>query len=386
MNKLISIIVPIYNVENYLEKCIESIRNQTYHNIQIILVDDGSTDSSGTICDYFKCLDDRIEVIHQKNRGLVAARKAGLEMCNGDYVGFVDGDDYIDAEMYCKLISFIMNTEANIVHSGYFKNDNVAVWGTVENSIYELSSDNVDEILHMLIAPSTPNNMISASIWSKLYKREIILRAYEKVPDELSYGEDLLCFCNALMLSNRIAIVNEAFYHYVVRNDSITHEMGIDFLSREYRLYQQLILILKENPRSRKYIETMLARNLSFALRKINGEKIRCYEYSGIEDFVDKKVVIYGAGMVGQDFYAQFSLYKECNIVAWIDKAYSSYALEYCEVCPIEILDSLEYDVVVIAISNGNVVDEIVDVLLQMGVDKNKVVWKPPVYTISSGS
>ena len=201
MNKLISVIVPIYNVDKYLEKCIESIINQTYHNLQIVLVDDGSTDSSGMICDYFKSLDNRIEVIHQKNSGLVAARKAGLKICSGDYVGFVDGDDYIDAEMYGELIAHIENTKADIVHSGYFKNNDTAIWGTVENSIYELNSNNIDEILHMLIAPMTSDKIVSASIWSKLYKREVILNSYEKVPNELFYGEDLLCFCNALMIN-----------------------------------------------------------------------------------------------------------------------------------------------------------------------------------------
>ncbi|MCI6919262.1 MAG: glycosyltransferase [Lachnospiraceae bacterium] len=387
MNKIVSIVVPIYNVDGYLEKCIESIRNQTYDNIQIVLVDDGSTDSSGVICDHFQALDGRIEVVHQENRGLVAARKAGLEICNGDYVGFVDGDDYIDPEMYSNLITYIEETEADIVHSGYFKNDNKdIVWGTVENSICELNVENTDKILHMLMAPINSVELISASIWSKLYKRDVALRAYRIVPDEQSYGEDILFFCNALMQSEKIVIVNTAFYHYVLRNNSITHKIKRDIWFREYSLYKHLLEIFKENPQYRNYIDIMLARNLSFALRKMSGGKVRCYEYPDLEEFINKKVVIYGAGVVGQDIYTQFRLYKDCNIVAWVDKAYNSYDLKYSEIYPIEILSSLDYDVVIIAVSNGNLAMEIFNGLLQMKIDKNKIAWKAPVYTINSGS
>ena len=100
----ISIIVPIYNVEKYVRQCIESIINQTYKNIQIILVDDGSTDTSGLICDEYASIDDRIEVIHKKNGGLDSARKAGIAIASGKYVGYVDGDDWIEPFMYERMV------------------------------------------------------------------------------------------------------------------------------------------------------------------------------------------------------------------------------------------------------------------------------------------
>ena len=98
--ELISVIVPVYNVESYLEKCIESIQNQSYKSLEIILVNDGSTDSSGDICDKYAAHDKRIKVIHKKNGGLSSARNAGLEVANGDYIAFVDSDDYIEITMY----------------------------------------------------------------------------------------------------------------------------------------------------------------------------------------------------------------------------------------------------------------------------------------------
>ena len=100
-NNRITVIVPVYNVERYINKCIDSIKNQTYSNLQIILVDDGSTDNSGKICDIYAMNDNRIEVFHTKNKGLVAARKFGILHAVGEYVGFVDSDDYIEPNMNC---------------------------------------------------------------------------------------------------------------------------------------------------------------------------------------------------------------------------------------------------------------------------------------------
>ena len=119
---LVSIIVPVFNVEAYIAQCIESIQRQTYRNIQVILVDDGSTDKSGAICDNYAAGDSRIEVVHRQNGGLVRARKCGLKRAKGQYIGFVDGDDYIDSGMYQTLAKAIELEKADFVHSGYWEN------------------------------------------------------------------------------------------------------------------------------------------------------------------------------------------------------------------------------------------------------------------------
>ena len=114
-NPKISIIVPIYNVEDYLPRCIESICQQTYKNLEIILVNDGSTDNSSNICNLYAQKDDRILVIHKQNGGLVTARKEGLRVSSGDFVGFVDGDDYIEPDMYDNLLRVILDKHADVV-------------------------------------------------------------------------------------------------------------------------------------------------------------------------------------------------------------------------------------------------------------------------------
>lgn len=121
MNDLISIIVPVYNVEKYLNKCIDSIINQTYKNIEIILVDDGSTDNSGKICDEYLLRDSRIKVIHKNNGGLSSARNEGINISSGEYIGFVDSDDWVEPNMYEEMYKKILYSNADIVDCGYWK-------------------------------------------------------------------------------------------------------------------------------------------------------------------------------------------------------------------------------------------------------------------------
>ena len=113
-NELLTIIIPVYNVEDSLNRCVNSVMNQEYNNLQIILVDDGSTDRSGEICDSFSKKDDRIEVIHKNNGGLSSARNAGLDISKGVYIGFVDSDDYIESNMYYELIKALIENDADI--------------------------------------------------------------------------------------------------------------------------------------------------------------------------------------------------------------------------------------------------------------------------------
>ena len=121
MKDLISIIVPVYNIEQYIEQCVLSIRNQTYKNIEIILIDDGSTDGSGNICDKLAEGDQRIKVIHKKNGGLATARKDGVNSAKGKYIGFVDGDDWIEPNMYESLYNFAIENDAQMVTSAGYR-------------------------------------------------------------------------------------------------------------------------------------------------------------------------------------------------------------------------------------------------------------------------
>lgn len=386
MGDVISIIVPIYNVEQYLVRCLESILSQTYSNLQVILVDDGSTDSSGAICDRYKVLDSRVLVVHQSNKGLVAARKKGLEISTGKFVGFVDGDDYIDPDMYACLYEKILETGADIVHAGYKKNDSEETWGIGEEGIYVIDEKSIFDIFCKLLFTSGGTEAISPSIWSKLFRRGVIMEAYGEVPDSQSYGEDLLCLCNALFCSNRITLTVAANYHYVTRSDSITHmnERG-KLLKREYRLYEQLCMIFKKKNVYFRYediINDFFARNLMFVLRQAAPMSVCCYQYPDIKRIQGQKIVIYGAGIVGQDYYSQFSLYENCYISAWIDEKPWLYGFDYYDIRPIAALKGIEYDIIVVAVLNEQTAEEIVQHLLKNEIKKEKIVWEKPISTI----
>lgn len=168
MGQMVSIIIPVYNVENYLEKCIESVINQDYSNLQIILVDDGSIDKSGKICDKYANRDSRIEVVHKKNGGLSAARNTGLELANGDFIAFVDSDDYISKNMYADMIAAADKYGADVVRcgiKGVYLDDNPKNL-EVCRTYTELS---LDEMLQGLIQRKK-----KLVVWNAIYRHSFI--------------------------------------------------------------------------------------------------------------------------------------------------------------------------------------------------------------------
>ena len=166
-NELVSIIVPVYNVEQYLEKCVNSIINQSYKNLEIILVDDGATDNSGKICDELAKLDNRIKVYHKENGGLSDARNYGVERATGEYIGFVDSDDYIDPKMYEKLYEAIKKENVDVVECSF----KIIYPGRVDffstEKYYEIlgKQEYLEEYLKM--------RRIFGSVWTKLIKSTI---------------------------------------------------------------------------------------------------------------------------------------------------------------------------------------------------------------------
>ena len=239
---LISIIVPIYNVEKYVSECIESIVSQTYKNLQIILVDDGSTDQSGIICDKYAALDGRIKVIHKINGGLVAARKCGLDASTGEYIGFVDGDDSIEPEMYESLLNEMQISKADFVHSGFMQQKERKIPFS-KSVIKLLGSEDKERLIKTAIFGS--ESYLAPSIWSKLFKSELIKYSYNQVPDNAQYGEDLISLCACIANCNRISLLEEAYYHYRYRDNSISNGKEFSSLENLFRYYDNICGILK---------------------------------------------------------------------------------------------------------------------------------------------
>lgn len=226
---LISVIVPVYNVEQYLNKCIDSIRNQLYQNIEIIIVDDGSTDQSGKICDSYLQRDSRIKVIHKENGGLSDARNKGIEYANGDYLAFIDSDDWIERDMIeCLWRGISQGTEMAIC--GYFCNDTGKNIETGFEKVWTYDKDMVVlpkmEVLKFLLG-----DQITNFAWNKLYKRTLFDSEEGKIrfPFRKNF-EDVAIMYKLIDNASNIALVNKPLYHYVYRKNGIVGSKKISDL------------------------------------------------------------------------------------------------------------------------------------------------------------
>lgn len=225
MQPLISVIVPIYNVEKYLNKCVESIVNQTYKNLEIILVDDGSPDNCPKMCDEWAEKDRRIKVIHKENGGVSSARNAGLDIVSGDYIGFVDPDDYIKPEMFEILISGLKADNADFVICGSYR---------LENEIadeYENNTPKVTEIINKPdIVKSYLESQIDPGVPAKLYDKSVISDIRFNVSK--SIGEDFLFNYFVLKNCNKVVMLENKLYFYFNRENSATHVFKLQMVNR----------------------------------------------------------------------------------------------------------------------------------------------------------
>lgn len=221
-NPLISIIVPVYNTKKYLEKCIDSLCKQTYKNIEIMLIDDGSTDGSDAVCDTLAKTDERIKVIHKKNNGLLLARKSGTELCNGNYVINVDSDDWLDVNVIEELFNVIVKYEPDVIIFGYYNN-----YLDIEDKKSICLSDGLynykrieKEIYPKLIMDSNGSYVIP-SLCFKAIKKEIALNSFECFNSNILVGEDFCVSSICLLNSKSIYVLDCPLYHYRFNNESI---------------------------------------------------------------------------------------------------------------------------------------------------------------------
>ncbi|MDD6520031.1 MAG: glycosyltransferase [Oribacterium sp.] len=243
MEDLISIIVPIYNVEKYIHRCIDSIINQTYKNIEIILVDDGSSDGSGKICDEYQRKDERIKVIHKKNGGLGFARNSGLDVASGKYVTFIDGDDYIGLTHIEKMHTLIIETNSDTCMAGHTK-----VYSNREEKHLNVCSGKIykgnvkEQILPRMCGANTyGQDYIEMSVCMVLLSNEIIKQNNLRFVSEREYvSEDLVFDFEYYPLSKSVCISDDADYYYCDNAGSLTTKYRSDRFESQIKLYKLL--------------------------------------------------------------------------------------------------------------------------------------------------
>ena len=219
MNDLISVIVPVYKVEEWLDQCVESIVNQSYKNLEIILVDDGSPDNCPQMCDEWAKNDERIKVIHKENGGLSTARNAGLDICSGEYISFIDSDDYIHKDMYINMLEDLKRTDSDIVKCGRYIDSDGKI---SENRVLDSEKEyNHDEILDCFFYHKDD---FCSGVWDKLYKAELFKGI--RFPDGLN-SEDYYIYGVIYNRANKLYYNNKYYYYYRIREDSICRKEGI---------------------------------------------------------------------------------------------------------------------------------------------------------------
>lgn len=249
----VSVIVPVYNSEQYLKKCLDSLIKQSYKNIEIILVDDGSTDTSGMICDDYVKENEKLFVIHKKNEGVSSARNVALDIISGDYCCFVDSDDYVEPDYVKNMVSLIVEPEEYVIKTGFVH----------EKANGDLVDNNETENAGVFVCNESfdiSNKYDYSTVWGKLFSTKHINGNCEKIRfnQSIHYGEDYLFTVQMILLSNGIVISSQKLYHCVFHDGSAIQSFNQKRFT-EIAALEEIRELIISFPKSLAFIEYQLA-------------------------------------------------------------------------------------------------------------------------------
>lgn len=390
MKDLISVIVPIYNVKPYLTDCIDSILKQTYDNLEIILVDDGSTDGSSDLCEEYKKKDERIKVIHQKNSGLTVTRRAGVNLAQGKYIGFVDGDDWIEPNMYQVLYEYIRKEDVDIVTSRGYREYS---WGTGEMVLgdalspgkYEISDKNDYLLTHLFPGISGKTEYMNGAVWNKLFRAEIIRPVLNEMDEHIhGFLDDTVCIVGSMIRSKSVLISHDILYHHRERADSFTYAKNPKGLLQVNYGYLTLKKLIEQSPYKEKILPDLLEAVSYSAIDAFNNlfeteqYSISRYFFKSQKIPSFSKILIYGAGKVGKAFWRQLKAEDKYEILGMIDKN----ALNINKpnvVFSVEHINDFSFDYIIIAVKERTLANTIRKELIQKCIPEKKIIWEQPI-------
>ncbi|MEY8482211.1 glycosyltransferase [Lachnospiraceae bacterium 48-21] len=385
MKQILSVVVPVYNIEKYISQCIESIVSQTYTNLDIILVDDGSTDLSGIICDKYMEKDDRIKVIHKENGGLISARYTGLLAAKSEFVTFVDGDDWIKSDMYDEMIELMLDNRVDLISSGsikYWDNEDYREYIdiVIKEGVYDRKQIEEKIIPKMLWCKETNGWAIEPSLCNKIFKRSILLQIYNKIKKETFYfGEDTAVMYPYILEAKNVYLLHKCYYFHRQRSRGIAspYTDKDDFFIELSNVYRFLKDIFKDYRQK----EILMLQLDFFFIRWTMQRKWKYPEMVGSTfsylfpyHRINKssRIIMYGAGRVGQEYYEQVKQLQYCKIVLWVDKNYHN--LHDDRVCDIKNIVDVEYDYILIANISMCIKESISKQLKELGVPEEKII------------
>lgn len=374
---LVSVVVPIYQIDRYLGTCIESIVNQTYRNIEIILVNDGSTDRCKDLCNLYASKDSRIIVVHKQNGGLVSARKAGLERATGEYVSYVDGDDWIGPGFIGSLVAIAVASKADMVCAGQSRDlfgQSVHFTNVLPTGVYE--GTELEHLWAQMLSCGEYYQLgISTYVWNKLFRKEILDEVQPRVDSRITLGEDAAVTYPALMLCKRVAIIDSVAYHYRQREDSMLKKRS-SFAAEARQLsylYTYLADWAKQNTQVANLCEQVIDYVLSLCIMR-SGGRLPNDEYSAFGvPYGHKRVVVCSAGTFGQQLVSRIQDSGYCDVIGWIDEDYWEYRRCCLDVDPLEDIASFAYDYVLIATVDKSAANRMLRILMDMGISQKSI-------------
>ncbi len=366
----LSVIVPVYNVEPYLKRCLDSLIYQTYQNLEIILVDDGSTDQSGDICDEYAKRDTRIYVIHKKNGGLVSARKAGIRQATGEYSISVDSDDWIEYSAYENIVEKLRIFSPDMLVFGLKKEGEGFVEEYkpgLEEGFYE--NGELWRIINFCVSKEKfYHQPIDMPLWNKAIKTDILKKYQLACPDSIRKNEDDAVIFPCLLNIQSLYCHVGTYYHYCVRKNSIMWEENRNDYEMLKVTANHLITSYCGCKNRAEISEENLLYKLFYQLLMEFPEKLwldgKCLFYPQIDR--ESRIIVYGKGVFANRFISKIKELNFGTIVANIDGTDAE---------KIRMFDESQYDYVVIAVTNSSIVEKAIDRLERLMVNEKKILY-----------
>ena len=375
----VSVIIPIYNKEPYLNRCFRSILEQDYENIEIILVDDGSIDGSGVLCKKIAEENPKFTYIYQENVGQTFARMRGLEAAQSEYIAYIDADDWIERNYISTLMEAINEDgKLDLVSSGIIYEDGNQAKiqkDGVACGIYE--NERFIEIRNRVIYNEENNRQgITHSMSGKILRRTLLKRAFTYVNPQITICEDGIAIFSYMAFAKKIRVLNYAGYHYIQYSDSSIHKVEKDKLY-EINLLKENYVEIAKKLKIYEEVKKEIAKHISSTYAIVLGRQMGL-EY--IDQYIIPKfmkeentaVVIYGAGEKGIQLVKQIREYKTIQLAGWVDQNYKEKRTDLGVQSP-EDIKGIKYDYLIVAIENMEVVHDVIKSIMEIGVAYDKI-------------
>lgn len=386
---LVSVIVPIYNTQNYLPRCLESILCQTYTNMEIILVNDGSTDDSLSVCEEYARKDSRIQIISQPNQGIIAAKKAGICLCRGEYVMFVDSDDWIEPELLGAMVRAILENDCSLVCTNVYRDYESGRTIKFRNGI-PAGTYEADRIAKDLFYyKDTDQYGILPYSVAKLYPMDMLKEVLGNISGGIRYAEDKAIVFGFVFKDIRVCFTDDMYYHYIIREGSVCRSENPDYLVELTAIYKYVKAIFDRHE-EREHLLRQLGKWLlvetNYAINELlgltrPGEVLNPEPYRldpSVFFAQKKKVILYGAGNVGADYRKQLADCANFELCGWVDREYQKHREKGLDVQPVEYILKAEFDMILVAIRKQSVFQKVRKELVGMGIPENAVIWGRP--------